>query len=287
MKKFSLFLILLVAAQSKALVKPNMACIVEINQSLRGLSFGYSPLFMGSDGKIHVEKYSQVKPIIDAGKEIYSFTNPYGAEVKIVVTKNSEGDVVSISSPTNSDLIKGAQKYNESQKANLPVIKDVQSDIVYSGQSCSLNQTFMVVSQNDKDAKKVVYDKKFCDQLEPLMKQMGTENAAKCTNLISAAQLAFEARQKELRTEDKTKSFDEGWVTSSKSGSTEYLRYSTAIAACALHGASGGLGEAPFGYNTPGALSAYGMGGPWGLGSIPKSAPSTPTNTPSVDPGIR
>ena len=195
-------------------------CQTMANEELRRLG-GNAPFFFDENGKTKVILEGQIeKRTLENNLEnkietlIYKSKMPYFnmttskyeeglVPQSVVITRNREGKLISISSP--QDVSKQVERAKLLGFTNVPVLKSTEANFSYKGSDCFLNQTLNLVMQNEnaKVEKKVLYDKAFCDRLAPYINRMGSQNASQCASLIGLGQEAFDQRNKELAIEGK------------------------------------------------------------------------------------
>jgi hypothetical protein len=241
-------------------------CIILANQQLSDMGMGTGvfyppPLSFDTNGKIIISDKSRiVKRVLKDGSETITYktkmSGPYGGdgnevEKTIVITRNDGGKLTSI-----------FKLYDK----NNPIASSFQQDFSYKGNECSLNQNFITKDKNGNLEKKVIFDKKFCDQLAPIMKQMGAQNAAMCGNLIVQAQGAYNTRNDELAKEGK--SFQSYYKSSKAKDFISPFNVGTAVQSCTY---VGGMG--PFGMGGGYGMNPYGGIG-MGMGGLPSDSDS-------------
>lgn len=202
-------------------------CIIAANQQLMDFGMGYdpdgAPLYLDSNGKTVVQNQSNiVKRTLENGVETITYktktpkfeiqsmgkpTEFETVERTIVISRDGSGRLTKIAKHQDTaSQIKIQKNLAKSGIHGFPILKSSETEFTYSGDECSLNQSLGLEMENEKSKieKKVYYDKKFCDQLAPTVKQMGLQNASQCAGLIGQAQMAFEARNEELKKEGKS-----------------------------------------------------------------------------------
>ncbi len=255
-------------------------CIMSANQQLMDYGMGYDPdgssLYFDTNGKTVLPNQDKiVKRNLENGVETITYKTKqpkFGGymmgqpieyetvERTVVITRDSKGRLTGISKQYDTtSQIKMSNDVAKSGYKRFPIVKSVDSEFSYNGDECSLNQTIGLEMENEKSKaeKKVYYDKKFCDQLAPMVKQIGSQNAGQCAGLISQAQMAFESRNKDLAKEGKAmKEYNYfGQSPSSEKNYSNTFNLGMAIQSCAL--ADGMLWGYGMGMGVP---MGYGMG---------------------------
>lgn len=271
-------------------IKIPSKCILTTNQQFMDYGMGYDPdgvaLYLDADGKTVMPNADRiVKRNLQNGIETITYKTKQAKSGGYLYGQKAEFETVEktvvITRDTNGRLVGVSKKYDTAFQAKLsgeitkkgfkalPIIKSIDTNFVYSGDDCALDQKIGVELENEKskEEKKVYFDKKFCDKLAPLVKQMGSQNAAQCAGLISSAQMAFNSRNEELVKEGKA--FKQisyfGQSESRNKDLTSVFEIGSSIQACAmsdftLYGYGMGSGYPGFGYGTLGGGfgNAYG-----------------------------
>ena len=268
-------------ALSSGGIKMPSTCVMLANQQLMDYTYGYdsdgAALYFDNDGKTVIPNQDRiVKKSQENGIEtiIYKSRQPKTVgyqvgkmefetvEKTIVITRAASGKLQNVSKKMDIDRqIKNVKDLAKMGFTNADsIVKSMDSSFVNNGDNCELEQTLGIEtdSLNKKIDKKVYYDKKFCDNLAPFIKKMGTQNLGDCGSLIGAAQSAFNTRNQELGSEGK--SFKEfnffGATTGSGPNVSSTFNLGMAIQTCAL-GQSSLYG------------GGYGMGYPTTYGGFP------------------
>ena len=262
-------------------------CIMSANQQLMDYGMGYDPdgssLYFDTNGKTVLPNQDKiVKRTLENGVETityktkqpksggYMMGQPIEYETverTVVITRDANGRLTNVSKQYDTaSQIKMSNDVAKSGSKGFPIVKSFENEFTYNGDECSLNQTIGLEMENEKSKaeKKVYYDKKFCDQLAPTVKQIGSQNAGQCAGLISQAQMAFESRNKDLSKEGKAmKEYNYfGQSPSSEKNYSNTFSLGMAIQSCAL--ADGMLWGYGMGMGVP---MGYGMGMYGGIGS--------------------
>ena len=264
-------------------------CIIAANEQVSdfGMAYGMdgAAFYFDTNGKTVVTHQDKIiKRNLENGKEsiTYKLKQPKNGgnmagqpnefetvERTIVITRNSQGQLLSVAKKFDIEAqIKTRTAAQKSGiKPSFPILKTLESEFIYNGNSCSINQTIGLEMENEKSKaeKKVYYDKKFCDQLSPMINQIGAQNASQCANLISQAQMALELRNKDLAKEGKTiKSYPYfGKIPADGKDLSNNFNLGVSIQSCSLAASMGtGFGMTGMGYAGgfgPG-INSHGMG---------------------------
>ncbi|WP_413569112.1 hypothetical protein ACLWBD_17430 [Bdellovibrio sp. HCB117] len=155
---------------------------------------------------------------------------------RVIHVKRQDGKIVSVNKEFD---ITEQKKYREEAKKNgwnLPITKATETAFERKGSECDIKQSLMYQMPDDKKVEaKVTYDKDFCSKIEPMMKQIGSQNASQCVGLIASAQMAFDQRKKELAKEGKSFATFE-WAGKPKQEIGGNMDVSGFITACAMGG---------------------------------------------------
>lgn len=159
-----------------------------------------------NNGNVETITYKTKELRIDStGKSIFETVK------RTVEVKREDGKVVSVNKlyDLNQQIAnkKSFEKVCKDCTANYPLMKSAETTFAYDGRNgCAINQNVILQMKDEKaqvDAK-VTYDKKFCESLNPIMKQMGAQNAAQCGGLLARAESYFNQRTAELKKEGKS-----------------------------------------------------------------------------------
>lgn len=256
-------------------------CVMAANQHLMDHGMGYDPdgtsLYFDMNGKTVLHNKDKIaKRTIKNGIETITYTTKQpkfagymmGQQIEyeivertIVISRDSSGRLTNVLKQYDTaSQIKMVNPFKKLGSKSFPIIKSIESEFSYNGDECSLNQTIglEMENENSKAEKKVYYDKKFCDQLAPTVKEIGSKNAGQCAGLITQAQMAFENRNKDLAKEGKAMK-DYNYIAQNHSSEKNYsntFNLGMAIQSCAL--ADGMLWGYGVGMGIP---MGYGMGG--------------------------
>lgn len=305
---FGILLLASISASAATDPNKNFACQAKINGAAMDMFAGMDPdgsaFYISPDGKTQVTDPSRVvsrQTQGDVETIVYKTKEPrMGTDGKMVmeVVKHTiqitrqGGKITSVNKlwDVNQQLSsRDAMAKACPDCSTMPLVKSMESTFNYDGDNCSVNQdvTYQMKDANSPVEAKVTYDKKFCDSLGPVLKQMGAQNAAQCANLFAIAQANFENREKELKTEKK--SFQSGYFGMSseknpgKVNTNANFDLGSKIAMCSMAdgwgmGMYGGIGMPGMGLMMG---SAYGMpmGGVMGAPPAGRSGSRTGTTT--------
>ncbi|HEX7675617.1 MAG TPA: hypothetical protein VF412_15685 [Bdellovibrio sp.] len=304
-----------IAASAATDPNKNFGCQAKINGAAMDMFAGMDPdgsaFYISPDGKTQVTDPNRVvsrETQGDVETIVYKTKEPrYSADGKMVmeVVKHTiqitrqNGKITSVNKLW--DVNKQAAARDSFAKScpncmanQMPLVKSMESTFTYDGDNCSVNQdvTYQMKDANSQAEAKVTYDKKFCDSLGPILKQMGAQNAAQCANLFAMAQASFESREKELKAEKK--SFQNGYfgiysgTNPGKVNADANFDLGSKIAMCSMAdgwgmGMYGGIGMPGMGLMMG---SAYGM--PMG-GGIMGGAPTSgrPSSRTTTNPAVK
>lgn len=285
-----------VAYSDSEVFKMPSKCIMSANQHLMDYGMGIDPdgasLYIDIDGKtVFPNQNNIVKRNLEGGVETITYKTKqpkYGGymygqnidyetvEKTVKITRDGNGRLTGISKSFDTAFqAKMSAQASKSGYRGFPIIKSFDSDFTYKDGECSLNQTIGMEMEtaNSKAEKKVYFDKKFCDQLAPTVKQIGAQNAGQCAGLINQAQMAFDSRNKELSGEGK--SFKEynyiGQNPSPEKNYSTIFNLGMAIQSCAV--ADGMLWGYGMGMGVP---MGFGMGMGPGIGGTVNPAKADP-----------
>ena len=161
----------------------------------------------------------------------------------IVIKRDSSGKVLSISKKLDQAKLEEYQKLNK-QYPGQPAMETPRSfdtEFSYKGNDCSISQSITVSSKDLKGKEQVArvhFDKKFCDELAPIVNTIGSQNASQCANLVNKAIAQFQQREVELKKEGKVMSIGlYGSSMEADTSETENTNFhmGAAIASCAMH----------------------------------------------------
>ncbi|QDK36286.1 hypothetical protein [Bdellovibrio sp. NC01] len=212
-----------------AAINKNMECNMKQNQAAMDMYAGMDPdgaaFVFGGDGKTQVLDSGRVisratngdtETITYKTKELrYDSTGKtmYETVKRTVQVKREGGKIVSVSklydvAQQAADQASFAKACKDCQNfGKWPLMKSAETTFAYDGKNgCAINQNVVLQMKDEKASPeaKVTFDKKFCDSLGPVMKQMGSQNAAQCGNLLSMAEGYFSQRSGELKKEGKS-----------------------------------------------------------------------------------
>lgn len=185
-------------------------CIVNLNMALLGYGhvMGQSPISIDDNGKL-VVNHKKVKSFNENGKIktiVYTSVNPYGGEEvlhKIDVIEE-EGKIVHV---TRYEDLAAAKKWRGEMKImgseGLPMVKKTDLSFEHHKSGCQMTASEMTMEKDGKEEIKVTHDKKLCDNIAPLMNQMGRQNAMQCAGLFSQIEDSYKARNKEFAKDGK------------------------------------------------------------------------------------
>ncbi|GEM_PF-1848162 len=181
--------------------------------NLSGLSDFQAPFVM-KDGKI---KVTDDKAIFKSTKkqDRVSFTVPMftmnGLEYAPVdlIIKKADGKLISATfGMTEEEQRKRIEIAKKAGQTSFEYIQTNEYLFENKGGNCRLSQVGAKNSPIDKTkgtaATSVFYDRKYCENIDPILKRLGTNNVAECANLFGQAERSFTARSTELAKENKT-----------------------------------------------------------------------------------
>lgn len=237
-----------------------MSCTQQINSALGTYGFGMNPegpaFSVGADGKTIVHDSQRVvsrttsdgietivykvkEPRFVDGKQVFETVR------KTVRIKRDGGKVVEVANDYDiksqlrmrEDLAKSELAKSYKVKP-FPLMKSAESKFIHNGDSCETQQSAYFQMQDEKSPVegKVTFDKKFCDEIKPMISRMGTQNASQCGNLIAMAQGTFEKRNKELSKENKELfpiGSPYGWAGSEKTSAGGSINLGMMVSMCA------------------------------------------------------
>lgn len=185
-------------------------CITNLNLSLSGYSSltGKSPIIIDDSGKLVIDS-KKIKSLNTKGnvKTIeYKSINPYGGEETInkVDVTEEKGKIVHI---TRYEDLAAIKKWNQELKAvkasGFPML--TKTDITFEHQEagCKIASSELTMEKDGKEEIKVTHDKKLCDDIAPMLNQMGRQNATQCAGLFSQVEESYKARNKEFAKQGK------------------------------------------------------------------------------------
>lgn len=198
MKKFMAFGLATLSLNLYATYLPD-PCITNLNFATRGFSFN-SPIHVDGKGKLIVDK-KKVTSYEEKGnaktiiyKEAGSLYGSGELSRKVEVIEEN-GKIVRTIRYEDT----GAQdKWQKDNKLNFPLIKKTEQVFIHDSESCKLVSSEMTEDGKGKESVTVTYDKKLCDEIAPLLNQMGKQNAMLCTGLFSKIQQSYLAREDEF-----------------------------------------------------------------------------------------
>lgn len=204
-----------------------MSCTWKVNSALDTYGFGMNPegpaFSVGADGKTIVHDSQRVvsrttndgietivykvkEPRFVDGKQVFETVR------KTVRIKRDGGKVVEVANDYDiKSQLRMREDFAKSELAKsykgepFSLLKSAESKFIHNGDSCETEQSAYFLIQDEKSPVegKVTFDKKFCDEIKPMISRMGTQNASQCGSLIAMAQGTFEKRNKELSKENK------------------------------------------------------------------------------------
>ncbi|WP_291516582.1 hypothetical protein [Bdellovibrio sp. ArHS] len=263
-------------------------CVLAANGTVQDATYGMDPdgasLFFDANGATQilrpenivsrsnkegletiVYKTKQIKMIAGSGKPEFETVQ------RVIHVKRQDGKIISVKK--EFDLTEQRKMRDLAKKSgwNYPVTKAAETSFERNGSDCDIKQSLMYQMPDDtKVEAKVTYDKDFCAKIEPMMKQIGSQNASQCVGLISSAQMAFEQRKKELAKEGKSFVTFE-WEGKPKQEIGGSMDVSGFITACAMGGQM-----------VPGMGVSFGMGMMVSGGSMMGQAGAMMTGGPSI-----
>lgn len=272
------------AAPDWAAMSKNFECQMKLNQAAMDMYAGMDPdgaaFTFGQDGKTQVMDSNRiisranngnVETITYKTKELrYDSTGKpmYETVKRTVEVKRDGGKIVSVNKLYDvNQQVSDRKAFEKSCKdchlmGSFPLMKSTETTFAYDGKNgCAINQNVILQMKDEKaqaDAK-VTYDKKFCESLSPIMKQMGAQNAAQCGGLLSMAESYYNQRSAELKKEGKS-FVDYSYGSDqkqNKNGISTNFNISTQIAMCASAENPAMMGP----YGTMGMGSGLMMGG--------------------------
>lgn len=215
-------------------------CQVVVNAMFMDQNMGMDPdgvsLVVGPDGKIYPNKPERivnrreengVESLAYVGKVPYF--GPNGMEFKEVA------QVVQVRRDRNNRILEVTKNFDlrgvVAGVPGAPLYRAHNHKMVYGDKGeCDLEQSFVIAVNDSEDkggVKLVTFDKKLCDEISPLMKQMGVQNAAQCGNLMLQASNLMQKRNTELQAEKKT-------LMAGNGASMNELNAGSIIGACAM-----------------------------------------------------
>ncbi|MGZ3773980.1 MAG: hypothetical protein ACXVCY_04925 [Pseudobdellovibrionaceae bacterium] len=196
----------------------------------------------------------------------------------VTVKRNKSGQIISVNKDVdlNPQLQLRKMISGGGMKA-APLMKSIETTFSHNGKECDINQNIVYEMENEaaKVEAKVNYDKAFCKKLEPLVRQLGQQNATQCVGLINQAKFAYDERAKELAKEGKKFKADD-FVTDKKSSKLNMMSnmdMGMMISSCATYGGYFGYGMGMFG-------GPFGLSGGYGMAM---SASDAQTMQPKAD----
>lgn len=224
MNNILLFALLLLGSGAQALGPglPGTAdCITAANQQFLDFANGTdpdgAPIYLDSNGGTVVAKPAQVKRTLENGVETLTYTTkipkmgigmarPQDTETvtrTVAITRDGSGRLTGISKKFDGEEQRGLP---QAGSTNIPKYRSFDNKFSYDGDRCSVEQTIIVQTEGDsaKETKNVIYDKAFCDKIEPMVREFGGPGKAdQCAAFIGQTQAAYDARNSELGKEGK------------------------------------------------------------------------------------
>jgi hypothetical protein len=270
-------------SDSKEIVMPSK-CVISANHMLIDFGMGSSPenppsVYLDPSGKTVIANQDNiVKRKIENGVETitykvkqpnfrgYKSGQPIQYEVverTVTIRRDKSGRLIGASKLVDLEpQIQMSKEAASNGGSKFPILKSFDNEYTYRDGDCAVDQSLglEMESADSKVEKKVYYDKQYCDTLAPTLKQMGTQNAAMCGNLINQAQAAFDARNKGLKKENKSfKMFNYfGQTPDPESNYSTTFNISMAIQSCTM--ADSILWGGGFGMGFPGGSGGLGTG---------------------------
>lgn len=264
-------------------------CVNWANSQVTDPAFGFDPdgnsFFFDASGRTNILNQDKiVRRVLEGNTEeiVYKTkTAKYEpgspkpefevVERSIQVTRDASGRLVNVTKAYDvAPQFKFQKEALQSGYRAGSVIKSMRYEFSGEGNDCALNQIVASELENEKSApeQKILFDKKFCDQLAPIIRQIGMQNAQQCATLLNTAHLAMDMRNRELAKEGKSLKVQDQFGRSTKfaKSATTVFNLGAAIQSC-QSGEGTGLGYGGYG------MSPYGYGMPIG-GASPHTAPA-------------
>jgi|GEM_PF-5604449 len=161
-------------------------------------------VIMGSAYAVTIDQSGHEK-ILDPSKIV---SNTTSGNTQTIVTKskdyNGKDVQMTVILQKENGLVTSVKTVYNGFKVGNTEYKGVEHNFsVDKSGDCQIDQQSMRISKQGKETGLVSYDRQFCEKLAPYMKQMGTSNVGLCSGVMLAAQNAFEARQGQLKKENK------------------------------------------------------------------------------------
>lgn len=224
-----------------------------------------------------------VETIVYKARQMKVDGNASGREIEFetvnrtLTIKREGGKIVSVKKDTDLKSQVELQKLFAKSGYKMPITKGYEMSFSHNGADCEVSQSLIYEMENEKAKAeaKVNYDRTFCKKLDPIIKQIGSQNASQCVGLIGQAQMAFEQRAQELGREGK-KFKVQDWNVGNRGGNQ--MDIAMMITSCTMMDGFGMGGYGMPGYGMPGGYGGY-PGYPMSGGFGEKtSAPGNPAS---------
>lgn len=180
-------------------------CISNLNMAINGYGFFYgeSPIKVDENGKLVIQdkKIKSMKQNGNVKTIVYKSTNSFGGgdiTHKIDITEE-KGKIVHV---TRYEDLAAAKKWEKEIKAmgqmGFPQITKTDLTFEHKDSGCTMTSSEMTEEKDGKEEIKVTHDKKLCDDIAPLLNQMGRQNAMQCAGLFSQVEDSYKSRNKEF-----------------------------------------------------------------------------------------
>lgn len=169
------------------------------------------PIFLSDDGSLVVADPTRIASrTIKNGLDtvVVKSTDSHGKEVRrTFVIKRVAGQITSVKSDNDLEVQTNKQAIIQSLGGKVDLIKSQEATYTYDKDgNCAVDQQVISTQSKvgGKETQKVIYDKTFCDKVEPVMSEMGTAAMDKCSQFMAYSQKAYDVRNADLKKEHKT-----------------------------------------------------------------------------------
>lgn len=267
------------SAQATMPVAAFDACSMRQNMALGNGPYNQGPVTIGADGSLTVKEDKLVRRSKDNNIErlVYKANEGYTVdsdgsfklnevEVSALITRDSQGRITGIEKSMNTDYQKALLKKLAAKKlggSGIPIISSLKTTFDPSKKDCELDQVIGTESLDGKTTKAVYFDSEACENIAPIIKQIGAAASSQCASLIDSASEAFKRRGNELKKQDL--SLRSGYLLGQPKGEMKSAGFEMAsfISGCAS-AVSGG----PLGFGMGGYVFSGGYGNPSGTGMV-------------------
>jgi hypothetical protein len=156
--------------------------------------------------------YKAQRPKIGPGFMLIQPLEYETIERTVIITRDSNGRMTSISKPNPNDMPKLPNSY-KSKEMGWPLpfeavkVKSMTNEFSYDGDECHMSQSVWVEKKDKafaKEEKKIYFDKKLCDEIMPEVSAMGHEQLENCSSLMSTVEAQYDKRSAEVAKEGKS-----------------------------------------------------------------------------------